>query len=86
MLVGGGHNGLTAAAYVARAAQSVGVLERRERLGGPGVLKQSHGRVSSVESDHRSRGVGRGAAEDMGWPLSRQPSSWPRPTHPSRRP
>src|SRR4029450_8756081 len=34
VVVGGGHNGLTAAAYLARAGQSVLVLERRERLGG----------------------------------------------------
>jgi ribulose 1,5-bisphosphate synthetase/thiazole synthase len=34
IVVGGGHNGLTAAAYLARAGKSVLVLERRERLGG----------------------------------------------------
>src|SRR3954449_13335621 len=34
IVVGGGHNGLTAAAYLARAGRSVLVLERRERLGG----------------------------------------------------
>ena len=34
IVVGGGHNGLTAAAYLARAGRSVCVLERRERLGG----------------------------------------------------
>ncbi len=34
VVVGGGHNGLTAAAYLARTASSVLVLERRERLGG----------------------------------------------------
>ena len=34
VVVGGGHNGLTAAAYLARAGRSVLVLERRERLGG----------------------------------------------------
>jgi phytoene dehydrogenase-like protein len=40
VVVGGGHNGLTAAAYVARAGQSVLVLERRERLGGACTLEQ----------------------------------------------
>ena len=34
VVVGGGHNGLTAAAYLARTGQSVLVLERGEHLGG----------------------------------------------------
>jgi ribulose 1,5-bisphosphate synthetase/thiazole synthase len=38
VVVGGGHNGLTAAAYLARAGRSVLVLERRERLGGACTL------------------------------------------------
>ncbi|MGH2982973.1 MAG: phytoene desaturase family protein [Solirubrobacterales bacterium] len=40
VVVGGGHNGLTAAAYLARAGQTVLVLERRERLGGACTLEQ----------------------------------------------
>ena len=40
VVVGGGHNGLTAAAYLARAGQSVRVLERREQLGGACTLEQ----------------------------------------------
>ncbi|MDQ3102673.1 MAG: NAD(P)/FAD-dependent oxidoreductase [Actinomycetota bacterium] len=40
VVVGGGHNGLTAAAYLARAGQSVLVLERRERLGGAATLER----------------------------------------------
>ena len=39
-IVGGGHNGLTAAAYLARAGQRVLVLERRERLGGACTLER----------------------------------------------
>jgi phytoene dehydrogenase-like protein len=40
VVVGGGHNGLTCAAYLAKAGQSVLVLERRERLGGACTLEQ----------------------------------------------
>jgi phytoene dehydrogenase-like protein len=40
VVVGGGHNGLTAAAYLARAGQRVLVLERRERLGGAATLER----------------------------------------------
>ncbi|NEE01372.1 phytoene desaturase family protein [Phytoactinopolyspora halotolerans] len=37
VVVGGGHNGLTAAAYLARAGRSVLVLERLDRVGGAAV-------------------------------------------------
>ena len=40
VIVGGGHNGLTCAAYLAKAGQSVLVLERRERLGGACTLER----------------------------------------------
>ncbi len=40
VVVGGGHNGLTAAAYLARAGRSVLVLERQERIGGACTLEQ----------------------------------------------
>jgi phytoene dehydrogenase-like protein len=43
VVVGGGHNGLTAAAYLARAGRSVLVLERRDRLGGACTLEQPFG-------------------------------------------
>ncbi|MFP5331174.1 MAG: phytoene desaturase family protein [Acidimicrobiia bacterium] len=40
VVVGGGHNGLTAAAYLARAGRTVLVLERRDRLGGAATLEE----------------------------------------------
>jgi phytoene dehydrogenase-like protein len=40
IVIGGGHNGLTAAAYLARAGQAVLVLERREQLGGACTLER----------------------------------------------
>ncbi len=40
VIVGGGHNGLTAAAYLARAGRSVIVLERRGVLGGACVTEE----------------------------------------------
>ncbi len=40
IVVGGGHNGLTAAAYLARAGKSVLVLERRDQLGGACTLER----------------------------------------------
>jgi phytoene dehydrogenase-like protein len=40
VVVGAGHNGLTAAAYLAKAGQRVLVCERRERIGGACTLEQ----------------------------------------------
>ena len=41
VVVGGGHNGLTAAAYLARAGRSVLVLERRHEVGGAAVSERA---------------------------------------------
>jgi phytoene dehydrogenase-like protein len=40
IVIGGGHNGLTAAAYLARAGRSVLVLERRHLIGGAAVTEE----------------------------------------------
>lgn len=40
VVVGAGHNGLTAAAYLARAGQRVLVVERRDRVGGAATLEE----------------------------------------------
>src|SRR5215211_7041037 len=40
VVIGGGHNGLTAAAYLARAGRKVLVLERRHIVGGAAVTEE----------------------------------------------
>jgi phytoene dehydrogenase-like protein len=40
LVIGGGHNGLVCAAYLARAGKRVLVLERRERVGGAAVSEE----------------------------------------------
>ena len=42
IVVGGGHNGLTCAAYLAKAGKKVLVLERRHVLGGAAVTEEIH--------------------------------------------
>ena len=42
LLVGGGHNGLVCAAYLARAGLKVTVLERRGVVGGEAVTEEFH--------------------------------------------
>jgi phytoene dehydrogenase-like protein len=42
IIIGGGHNGLTAAAYLAKAGRKVLVLERRHLVGGAAVSEEIH--------------------------------------------
>ena len=51
VVVGGGHNGLTCAAYLARAGRRVLVLERRHLLGGAAVTEEVQGEALAFTSD-----------------------------------
>ncbi|MFB3117283.1 MAG: FAD-dependent oxidoreductase, partial [Myxococcota bacterium] len=42
IIVGGGHNGLTCAAYLAKAGRKVLVLERRHLVGGAAVSEEKY--------------------------------------------
>ena len=42
IVIGGGHNGLTAAAYLGRAGKKVLVVERRHVVGGAAVTEEFH--------------------------------------------
>ena len=50
VVIGAGHNGLTAAAYLARAGQKVLVLESRERVGGACTLERPFAEPGYVSS------------------------------------
>ncbi|MGB1540563.1 MAG: FAD-dependent oxidoreductase, partial [Rickettsiales bacterium] len=42
VIIGGGHNGLVCAFYLAKAGLSVAVLERRSVVGGAAVTEEFH--------------------------------------------
>ena len=50
IVIGGGHNGLTAAALLAKSGRRVGVVERRDVIGGLGAVEE-------FISDYRTPGV-----------------------------
>ncbi|HEV7709077.1 MAG TPA: FAD-dependent oxidoreductase, partial [Asanoa sp.] len=50
IVIGGGHNGLVAAGYLARAGRRVLVLERRDTVGGAAVSEQPFGPNFTVTS------------------------------------
>src|ERR1044071_6236829 len=52
IIVGGGHNGLVAACYLARAGLKTLVLERREIVGGAAVTEEIHPGVRCSTLSH----------------------------------
>ena len=49
IVIGGGHNGLVAAAYLAMTGLKVTVLERRAQVGGAAATEEFH-RASAIPS------------------------------------
>ena len=49
IIVGGGHNGLTCAFYLARAGKRVLVLEARDRIGGACTLEETWPRTETAD-------------------------------------
>ena len=79
IVVGGGHNGLVAAAYLARAGRSVLVLERREIVGGACVTEEHIPGSASPRARSCSDCSGRRSCEISSWDASAT-----RPTAPIR--
>ena len=64
IVVGAGHNGLTAAAYLARAGLTTLVLERREIVGGCCVTEEIASRLPRIDNFlHRQHAA---AGSDLG--------------------
>lgn len=57
IFIGGGHNGLTCGAYLARAGKKVLVLERRHLVGGAAVTTHPGGGVSGVPGHNAAREI-----------------------------
>ena len=71
-IVGGGHNGLVAATYLARAGLSVHVFERRPFTGGPPLPKNCGLASSSLRAPIWSMGfirrsIGTSASSNVEW-------------------
>ena len=57
VMIGGGHNGLVTAAYLARAGKKVCVLERRHVLGGAACDRGAVARLQSLDRRLRHQPV-----------------------------
>ena len=57
-IIGGGHNGLTAAAYLARAGVDVTVLERLPHVGGAAVSAQAFDGLEFTADSRLGRPLG----------------------------
>jgi phytoene dehydrogenase-like protein len=66
VVIGAGHNGLTAAAYLARAGRRVLVLERREVVGGATVTREFHPGYRVDAYAHRLGPLDQRVVRDLG--------------------
>jgi phytoene dehydrogenase-like protein len=66
VIVGGGHNGLVCAAYLAKAGRSVKVLERRHIVGGAAVTEEFHPGFRNSVCSYTVSLLNRKVVEDLG--------------------
>lgn len=79
VVIGGGHNGLTAAAYLAKAGRKVLLLEQRDRLGGLAALEEFHPGYKTPGLLHDTSGLRSWVVEEL--ELQRYGLIW-LPAHP----
>ena len=66
VVIGAGHNGLTAAAYLAKSGRKVLVAERRDVVGGLAAGEEFHPGYRSTGLLHDTSAVRRSVADDLG--------------------
>ena len=65
IIIGGGHNGLICAAYLAKAGRKVLVLEKRHVLGGAAVSEEMHPGFTFSVGDHSLAGISSKSGADL---------------------